>query len=190
MSTPRRVRAPSQVQALASGARARWTALSPRERRLVALALVLVLATVLWLVLLRPALRVQAQAPQRIEQLRATLARTQAQADELGRLAGMPALQAQVADPADALRQWLKAHGAQGQVRSLPGSVSVELQHLPAWALVDLARTARTQWAMDTSSAKLKLGSDGLLSGSIGLRATRPASGSGEQSSQGGPESP
>ena len=167
-----RLRNSSRLGALSASARTRWLALSVRERRMVSLAALLVAATVLWLLLLRPALRVQAQAPQQIEALRATLARAQAQADELGRLGALPTVHAQTSDPGDAVRKWMQAHGAQAQVAALPGSISVKLQRLPAWALADLARTARTQWAARVTTAKLRLDRDGTLSGNLELQAS------------------
>lgn len=175
MAATARLRAASRLQPLALALRARWSALSPRERRLVALALLLLATSLVWLVLLRPALRVRAEAPPRIEQLRNTLIRARAQADELGRLAAMPANRAQVSDVGKAAGEWLQARGAQVQVAALPGDITLQVQHLPGWALAELARTARTQWAARVASAKLKTGPGDTLSGSIGLQTAASA---------------
>ena len=175
MALAPRARRPSRLAPLSAAAAARWAAMSARERRLVAAALLVVGGAVLWLLLLRPALRVEAQAPQRIQQLRAALAQAQAQADELARLAALPARHAQTDDPAGALRQWLQQHGGKAQVVALPGAVNVELRDLPAPELAELARTARRDWGLQVSTAKLQLDGHGALSGSLQLQASANA---------------
>ena len=189
MSATARPRLASSLNGLSATARSHWATMSARERRLVGVAALLVCAALVWLLLLAPALRVRAEAPKRIAELQASLTRTQAEAAELSRLAALPAAQAQFGDVGAALRQWLKEQHAQAQVAALPGSVTAQVQNLPAWALADLARTARTQWASRVVSAKLKLGPDNTLSGSIGLQSvgSEAGSASGEPAAQGAP---
>lgn len=165
----------SPLDALSASLAARWREMSARERRMVALAAAVVGVALVWLVLLRPALRTQAAAPQRIAELQRQLAQARGEADELARLAAQPPAQARESDLGAAATRWLREQGAQVQAASLPGSVTLQLQHLRASALADFARTARQDWAARISSAKLRLDGDGKdLSGSIALQG--PAS--------------
>jgi general secretion pathway protein M len=166
----------------------RWRAMSGRERRLVLLAAGFVAVALAWLVLLRPALRTEARAPQRIAQLQAQLALARSQADELARLAAQAPVHAQAADLGAAATRWLRAHGAQAQAASLPGSVTLQVQHLPASELAEFARTARQEWAAQVASAKLRLdgGADATsLSGSLELQSRQADSGNGGDTSPG-----
>ncbi len=185
--SPRRgARAP--LAALSTEFAARWRAMSGRERRLVLAAAGVVAAALVWLVLLRPALRTEARAPQRIAQLQAQLALARSQADELARLAAQPPVHAQEADLGAAATRWLRAHGAQAQAASLPGSVTLQVHHLPASDLADFARTARQDWAAQVASAKLQLdgGAKGSsLSGSVELQSRQAASGAAADTSSG-----
>ncbi|MDE2119197.1 MAG: type II secretion system protein M [Betaproteobacteria bacterium] len=186
MASIARLRKSTRLQTLIAVTRTRWHALAARERVLVSIALALLVVAGIWLLLLRPALRTRAEAPPRIEQLRTTLTRVQAQADELGRLAALPANHAQVSDVGEAARLWLREHGAQAQIAALPGDINIQVQHLPSWALAVLARTARTQWAARVVSAKLKADSGGTLSGSIGLQPATPDNAGGADSASQG----
>ncbi len=185
--SPRRgARAP--LAALSAELAGRWRVMSGRERRLVLVAAGFVGVALVWLVLLRPALRTEARAPQRIAQLQAQLALARSQADELARLAAQPPVHAQAADLGASATRWLRAHGAQVQAASLPGSVTLQVQHLPASDLADFARTARQDWAAQVSSAKLRL--DGgakatSLSGSLELQSRQADSGTGADTSSG-----
>ncbi len=185
--SPRRgARAP--LATLSAEFAGRWRTMSGRERRLVLVAAGLVALALVWLVLLRPALRTEARAPQRIARLQAQLALARSQADELARLAAQPPVHAQAADLGDAATRWLRAHGAQAQAASLPGSVTLQVQHLPASDLADFARTARQDWAAQVASAKLRLdgGAQGSsLSGSLELQSQQAASGTGADTASG-----
>lgn len=183
--SPRRG-APAPLASLKSGLALRWREASARERRLMLGAFVVVAGALVWLVLLRPALRTESLAPQRIAQLQEQLAQARGQAEELARLAARPPVKAQDADLGGAAARWLRAHGAQVQAAPLPGSVTLQVQHLPASDLAPFARAARQEWAASVVSARLKLDADGsTLSGSIDLRAQQAASGA---SAQGSPE--
>lgn len=175
--SPRRG-ASAPLAALNAGLLLRWRSMSLRERRLVLAAAGVVALALAWLVLLRPALRTESQAPQRIARLQAQLALARSQAEELARLAAQPAVHAQDGELGAAATRWLRAHGAQAQAASLPGSVSLQLQHLPASELAEFARTARQQWAARVASARLKLNAGGgSLSGSLELSAQQAQSG-------------
>ena len=165
----------------------RWRAMSARERRLVLVASGLVALALAWLLLLRPALRTEARAPQRIAQLQGQLALARSQADELARLAAQPPVHAQASDLGATATSWLRAHGAQAQAASLPGSVTLQVQHLPDSALAEFARTARQDWGAQVLAAKLKLDGGGQangLSGSVELQARQPGSGADAASGQ------
>jgi general secretion pathway protein M len=183
MAIASRMRDSSTLRELGASARARWSAISPRERSLVSVALAVVAVTVAWLVLLRPALRTEAQAPGRIRELRTELARARAQADELASLARQPAAPAAPAGLDSVLKQWLQQQGAQAQVTLLPQGPEIRLQGLPAGALAELARHARSDWGAQVRTAKLAL-QDSKLSGSIALQLSQPPSGGADAQGQ------
>ncbi len=184
-----RNRRTSALAPLWAAAGARWQAMSARERRMVALAAAAVGGMLLWLLLLRPALRTEVDAPPRIQQLRGQLAQAQAQADQLARLASLPPRASQVSDLQGAVRQWLQDHGAKAGVVSLPGAVNLQLQQLPPAALVELARTARRDWSAQVVAAKLRMGKDGMLEGSLQLQSVLQP-GAQSQAAPPGQESP
>ena len=69
----------------------RWHALAPREQRAVTIAATVLGLALLWLALLRPALRTVREAPAEIETLQRQLRGVREQADELSRLKSAPA---------------------------------------------------------------------------------------------------
>ncbi len=181
MALASRLRDSSAMRELGASAHARWSAMSARERGLVSVALTVVALALAWLVLLRPALHTEAQAPARIRELRTELARAQAQADELASLARQPAAPAAPARLDSVLKQWMQQHGAQAQVTMLPNGPELRLQGLSATALADFARSARSDWGAQVRTAKLTL-RDSKLSGSIGLQLSQaPAGGADTQ---------
>ena len=181
--SPRRG-APAPLASLKSGLALRWREASARERRLVLGAVVVVAGALVWLVLLRPALRTESLAPQRIAQLQEQLALARGQAEELARLAARAPVQARDADLGGAAVRWLSEHGAQVQAAPLPGSVTLQVRQLPASELADFARAARQEWAASIVSARLKLDADGsTLAGSIDLRTQQTTSGASTQAS-------
>lgn len=147
--------------------RTHWVAMSGRERRLVILAASIVGLAVMWLALLRPALRTLRTAPGEIAQLQSTLRTAQVQAQELSSLAAAPAVVAQTNDLRGTLGDWLRDHDVQGQVTALPGSVTLNVNHLKPQTLLDLAQVARHDWGATVTQAQLTRGADGSLDGRI-----------------------
>jgi general secretion pathway protein M len=95
--TPRRPLLPPAATAWQDPLRARWLAMAPRERRMVAIAGGLVLLAILWLLLLQPAWRTVREAPPKLDQLDAQLQQMQrlaAEGRELRNAAPVPVAQA------------------------------------------------------------------------------------------------
>lgn len=94
--------------------RARWQSLSPRDRRLLALAAGVLGAYLFWLVLLQPAWRTLREAPAQIDALDTQLQRMQALAAEAAELRTAPALSTEQA--AAALRAASARLGPKGRL--------------------------------------------------------------------------
>ena len=153
----------------------RWHALAPRERRAVATAAAVLGLALLWLALLRPALRTVRQAPAAIETLQRQLRGVREQADELSRLKSAPAAPSSDVDLRATLRDWMLQHdaGAQASVGVMPDGASLEVHAMRAATLIELTRTARRDWSATLTSVKLKRGSRG-FDGSVQLTRTTP----------------
>lgn len=95
--TPRRSLLPPSATAWQAPLRARWLAMAPRERRMVAIAGGLVVLAIVWLLLLQPAWRTVREAPPKLDQLDAQLQQMQrlaAEGRELRNAAPVPVAQA------------------------------------------------------------------------------------------------
>jgi general secretion pathway protein M len=95
--SPRRPLLPPAAKAWQAPLRARWLAMAPRERRLVAIAGGLVVLAIVWLLLLQPAWRTVREAPPKLDQLDAQLQQMQrlaAEGRELRNAAPVPVAQA------------------------------------------------------------------------------------------------
>ena len=77
-----RITLPPAVTAWRSAARARWQALAPRERQLVAIASSVVGLFIVWLVFVQPALRTVREAPVQLDRLDTQLQQMQRLAAE------------------------------------------------------------------------------------------------------------
>lgn len=102
MSTSRRPLMPARLAAWQAPLRARWLALAPRERRLVAFGGAAVGLLLLWLVLLQPAWRTVREAPARLDRLDTQLQQMQRLAAEGRALRDTPPVSA--AQSAEALK--------------------------------------------------------------------------------------
>ena len=153
----------------------RWHALAPRERRAVATAAAVLGLALLWLALLRPALRTVSQAPGEIEALQHQLREVRRQADELTRLKSAPAAPATEIDLHAAVEQWMLEHapGAQASVGVLPDGASLEVHAMHASTLLELARAARRDWGATLAAVQLQRGTDG-FAGTVQLTRARP----------------
>lgn len=118
-----------------SAMRQSWIALAPRERRLVTLVAVLVLAALVWLVALAPALRVVSTVPARISGLDLQLRDVQqmaAQAKSLQARAPVGRAEAQRALDASVTQRF----GALASVQSTADRTTVTLKGVPSDVLV------------------------------------------------------
>ncbi len=156
-----------KLPGVAAAWRARWSAMSARERRLVLIAAAVVALTVLWLALLRPALRTLATAPGEIAQLQATLRTAQTQAQDLAALAAAPAVVGKASDLRQAVNDWMQEHDPQAhvQITVLPGSVTLDVKGMKPQTVLELAQAARRDWGATLAQAHLVRGADGLMAG-------------------------
>ncbi|WP_276808988.1 type II secretion system protein GspM [Castellaniella defragrans] len=161
---------------------AAWRRLSPRERRLLGLAVLLLGVAVLWLAALRPAIGTLRQAREQLPVLRAQAAELEAvvlESRALGReRRGAMTLEETAAALQESLRRaGLQAHGRFGPVRAADGAMRQPLTveqapaaRLLAW-LAQLPEIARVRvHRLDLARSHVG-GRDrpGLLSGSIEL---------------------
>lgn len=97
MSRDRKAMLPPALTAWQAPLRARWLAMAPRERRLVAIAGGVVLLALVWLLFLQPAWRTVREAPPKLDQLDAQLQHMQrlaAEGRELRNATPVPVAQA------------------------------------------------------------------------------------------------
>jgi general secretion pathway protein M len=97
MSRDRKAMLPPALTAWQAPLRARWLAMAPRERRLVAIAGGVLLLALVWLLFLQPAWRTVREAPPKLDQLDAQLQHMQrlaAEGRELRNAAPVPVAQA------------------------------------------------------------------------------------------------
>ncbi len=153
----------------------RWRALAPRERRAIALAVTVLALALLWIVLLRPALRTLRQAPGQIEVLQQQLREVHRQADELARLKSAPAVPTPDIDLRTTVADWMQQHAAEAKasVGVLPDGASLEVHAMRARTLLELAHIARSDWGAALTSVKLRRGADG-FDGSVQLTRATP----------------
>ena len=171
---------PRQLPGVAAAWRSRWSAMSARERRLVLMASTVVALAVLWLALLRPALRTLATAPAEIAQLQATLREARAQAQDLAALAAAPAVVGKASDLRRAVNDWMHEHDpqAQAQITVLPGNVTLDVKGMKPQTVLELAQAARRDWGATLAQAQLVQGADGLMAGRVQLSQQQSAGGS------------
>lgn len=155
--------------------RQRWRTLATREQRAVAAAALVLVLALLWLALLRPALRTVREAPGEIDTLQRQLRDVRRQADELARLNSAPAAPSADIDLRATLQQWMPAHdaGAQASFGVLPDGVSIEVRAMRAGTLLELARAARHEWGATLTAVHLQRGANG-FDGSVQLTRTTP----------------
>ena len=122
---------------------ARWDALAPRERRLVAAAALCVALALLWWVMLQPALRTLREAPARIGTLDQQLAQMQRLAAESRALASAPTVSATQA--ARSLEAAAARLGSAARLQMQGERATLTLTELPGealWALLTEVRSA------------------------------------------------
>ncbi len=153
----------------------RWRTLAPRERRAVAAAVAVLALAVVWLALLRPALRTIREAPGEIDTLQRQLRNVHRQAEELAHLKSAPPAAAVDVDLRATLHDWMAQHDADAQqsVGVLPDGASLEVHSMSASTLLELARAARRDWGATLTSVKLRRGEHG-FDGSVQLTHTAP----------------
>ena len=81
---------PSHLQTAVAPLRALWSSRGPRERQMLSLLAVFLIATLLWVVAIAPALKTLASAPAQLELLGGQLAVMQSQARETNELRAIP----------------------------------------------------------------------------------------------------
>jgi general secretion pathway protein M len=113
---------PAQWTAQGAALRARWLALSQRDRRLAGLAALVLAAFVLWVVAIQPAWRTLRDAPARIESLELQTQAMRALATEAHELRAAPALSVEAS--AQALKAASDRLGKNGRL-SLQGDRAV-----------------------------------------------------------------
>lgn len=136
-----------RLAAAAAPLAARWQALAPRERRLVAIAGALVGIALVYLVLVQPALSTVRQAPARIDQLDAQLAQMRRLAAETRELrSATPIATPQSAAALQAATQRLgdKARVAVAGDRATATFTGVSGSELSSW-LAEVRGTARVR---------------------------------------------
>ncbi len=143
--------------------RARWSAMPPRERRLLLLAAAVLAVALLWLALLRPALRTLRDAPGEIARLQAQLRNVRVQAAELDQLAKVPDAPTADVDVRSTLLDWMHRHApaTRVEVGVLPAGASLQVHGMRPSTLLDLARVARHDWNCTVSLVKLQRAADG-----------------------------
>jgi general secretion pathway protein M len=163
------------MKPLVDALRQRWRTLAPRERRAVAAAALVLGLALLWLALLRPALRTVRQAPGDIETLQRQLREVRRQADELTLLKSAPEAPADDIDLHATVEAWMHEHApdAQASVGVLPDGASLEVHAMHASTLLELAREARRDWGATLAVVQLTRGADG-FAGSVQLTRARP----------------
>ena len=122
MNASARMALPAQWMAQAAALRARWLALSQRDRRLAGLASLVLAAFVLWVVAIQPAWRTLRDAPARIESLELQTQAMRALAAEARDLRAAPALSVEAS--AQALKAASDRLGKSGRL-SLQGDRAV-----------------------------------------------------------------
>lgn len=137
----------------------RWLrTLAPRERRAVQLAAVVVVLALLWLLLLRPPLRVLREAPARIATATQQLQELRALAEDLARLSPQKLAVPTLAQARERL---------QTQLASTPATTGVLVQdegtglHISAHqlrteAVLTLLQTVRQEWRYQVQSLELR----------------------------------
>lgn len=152
--------------------RARWLALAPRERRMVAAAGAALLLLVVWIALVQPAWRTLREAPARLDSLDAQLQQMQRMAAESRELRGATPLSKEQATAAlKAATDRLGDHGKlamQGD-RAVVTLTGVSGEQLRGW-LAD-ARTGARARPIDAQLTHGPQGYNGTLAVSLGSEA-------------------
>lgn len=159
---------PAEFRRLAA---ARWTALAPRERRLVAIAAAVVLLGLLWWVGLQPALRTLRETPARIGALDAQLEQMQRLAAEARALAGTPAVSE--AQARKALEAATARLGSGARLQLQGERATLNLTDVPGDALWNWLNEARSAARARPLEAQLTLGAGG-YSGTLVLGLSMP----------------
>jgi general secretion pathway protein M len=150
----------------------RWTALAPRERRLVGWAAAAVGLLLVWQVAVQPALNTLRSVPAQRAALDIQLAEMQALAQEARELRALPPVSPEQAE--SALRATVAALGASARLQLVGDRATVTLTGIDAATL--------TRWLAEVRSAarvrvvELQLNRSGMLyGGSVVLALGRPA---------------
>lgn len=140
-------------------ARAAWTALAPRERRLIALATTAVLLGLLWLLALAPALATLRAAPAQRQLLQGEAQRMQALRDEAQALKALPRLGRDEA--LRALEAGTRARlGTAAQLSVAGDRAQLTLRDVSAQALADWLADARANARASVVDARLTRAGD------------------------------
>jgi general secretion pathway protein M len=159
-----RLALPPSVAAWQAPLRARWRAMAPRERRLVAIAGTVVTLFVVWMLLLAPALRTVREAPSRLDQLDMQLQEMQrlaAEGRELRNATPMSAAQSAVALKAATERLGEHAKLSVQGDRAMLTLTGVTGEQLRGW-LADARSGARAR-PVDAQLARAGQGYNGTL---------------------------
>ena len=145
---------------LRQSVRARWASLATRERGLVTLMLVAVVAAMLWFAGIAPAMRTLRTAPAQIEALDAQWLSMQAMATEAKALQGRapPGRDEAVRELEQSTRQRL---GASAQVTTSADRVTVVLRGAPPQAMAAWLSQARLKARVVATQATLTRGPEG-----------------------------
>lgn len=150
----------------------RWRGVSPREQRLLLLALGVVALTLLWWVAVAPALAVLKTAPQQHAVLDTQLQQMQRlQAQALG-LRAQPVVSAD--DARRALEASVKPLGTSAQMVVQAERVTLTFKAVPPDALAQWLATARQNARMVPTEARLARNAAGSWDGSVVLQLPTP----------------
>jgi general secretion pathway protein M len=145
---------------------ARWKALAPRERRLVALAMTVVVVALLWFVAVAPAWRVVREAPARLDQLDLQLQSMQRLAAEARALQAAPPVT--MSQSQAALKAATEALGSAGRLVIAGDRATVTFVNAHGGQVRDWLAEARGAARARPVEANLSRGPQG-LSGSVVL---------------------
>jgi general secretion pathway protein M len=146
--------------------RARWQGLALRERRLLMLGAVLLLAFLLWLLAVQPALRTIGTAPAQLDALDGQLQTMQRSASEATQLRAAPPVNAAQAQAA--LKTATDRLGDRGKLALQGDRAVLTLKDVGTGALTDLLAEARSGARARPVEATLSRGAQG-YSGSLVL---------------------
>lgn len=151
--------------------RARWTAMAPRERRLVKAAALLIGVVLVWLIAVQPAWRTLRDTPAQVDALELQLQQMQRMAVESQQLRATPAVKS--AQATEALRAATDRLGPNARLAVLGDRATLTLDGVSGEALAAWLGEVRSAARARPDEAKLSRGPNG-YSGSVVLSLARP----------------